>query len=78
MPAIGGEPAAGRVAKSGTNAERTRRQACRLDTRCERKQRAAEMLACNGRLQSWLELTRLARQNIAAAPKPQAQDIVFQ
>jgi putative DNA methylase len=61
--AIGGEPlAAGLVAKLGAKAEVARELAYRLYTLCERKKRAAEALAYNGLVQSWPEITRLARE----------------
>ncbi len=60
--AIGEEPAATLVAKLGAKAEVARELAYRLYTLCERKKRAAEALTYNGLVQSWPELTRLARQ----------------
>jgi putative DNA methylase len=60
--AIGEEPAAALVAKLGAKAEVARELAYRLYTLCERKKRAAEALAYNGLVQSWPELTRLARE----------------
>ena len=59
--AIGEEPAATLVAKLGAKAETARELAYRLYTLCERKKRAAEALSYNGLVQSWPELTRLAR-----------------
>ncbi|MBI2524454.1 MAG: DUF1156 domain-containing protein [Candidatus Rokubacteria bacterium] len=59
----GGEGAASElVAKLGTKAEVARELAYRLYTLCERKKRAAEALAYNGLVQSWPEITRLARE----------------
>lgn len=42
-------------------AETARELAYRLYTICERKKRAAEALAYSGLVQSWPEITRLAR-----------------
>lgn len=59
----GGEPgAAALVGKLGANSEVARELAYRLYTLCERKKRAAEALAYNGLVQSWPEITRLARE----------------
>jgi len=59
----GGEgSAAVLVAKLGAKAEIPRELAYRLYTLCERKKRAAEALAYNGLVQSWPEITRLARE----------------
>jgi putative DNA methylase len=59
----GGEAAAAAlVAKLGSKAETARELAYRLYTLCERKKRAAEALAYNGLVQSWPEITRLARE----------------
>jgi putative DNA methylase len=61
--ASGGESAgAGLVAKLGAKAEIARELAYRLYTLCERKKRATEALAYNGRVQSWPEIVRLARE----------------
>jgi putative DNA methylase len=61
--ASGGEGAAGElVAKLGAKAEVSRELAYRLYNLCERKKRAAEALAYNGLVQSWPEITRLARE----------------
>jgi len=60
--ASGGEDAAAElVATLGAKAEVARELAYRLYTLCERKKRAAEALAYNGLVQSWPEITRLAR-----------------
>jgi putative DNA methylase len=65
----GGEvTAAGLVAKLGTKAEIARELAYRLYTVCERKKRAAEALSYNGLVQSWPEITRLAREGAVAEP----------
>jgi putative DNA methylase len=74
--ASGGEPAAAElVAKLGTKAEVARELADRLYTLCERKKRAAEALAYNGLVQSWPELTRLAREG--AKPRTAKQSEMF-
>ena len=60
--ASGGEGAAAElVAKLGSKAEIARELAYRLYSLCERKKRAAEALAYNGLVQSFPEITRLAR-----------------
>lgn len=59
----GGEGAAASLAgKLGTKAEIARELAYRLYTLCERKKRTTEALAYNGLVQSWPEITRLARE----------------
>jgi putative DNA methylase len=59
----GGESAAAAlVAKLGGKAEPARELCYRLYTICERKKRAAEALSYNGLVQSWPEITRLARE----------------
>ena len=50
------------VAKLGSHAETARELCYRLYTLCERKKRAAEAMAYNGLVQSWPEITRLARE----------------
>jgi len=68
----GGEgAAAGLVGKLGSKAEAARELAYRLYTICERKKRAGEALAYNGLVQSWPEITRLAREGI---PKVQVAE----
>jgi putative DNA methylase len=60
----GGEGAAAAlVGKLGSKAETSRELAYRLYTICERKKRAAEALSYNGLVQSWPEITRLARED---------------
>lgn len=62
--AIGGERAAGdMVSKLGAKAELARELAYRLFTTCERKKRATEALSYNALVQSWPEITRLARES---------------
>ena len=64
----GGEGAAAElVAKLGSKAEIARELCYRLYTLCERKKRAAEALSYNGLVQSWPEITRLAREGGQAA-----------
>jgi putative DNA methylase len=59
----GGESAAAElVTKLGSEAEAARELAYRLYTICERKKRAQEALSYNGLVQSWPEITRLARE----------------
>jgi putative DNA methylase len=72
----GGESAAADlVAKLGSKAEIARELAYRLYTVCERKKRAGEALAYNALVQSWPEITRLAREG----GKPQeAQAALFE
>jgi putative DNA methylase len=64
----GGENAAAElVAKLGGKAEIARELAYRLYTVCERKKRAQEALSYNGFVQSWPEITRLAREGKQAS-----------
>ena len=49
------------IAPLGSTAETARELCYRLYTLCERKKRAAEALSYNSLVQSWLEITRLAR-----------------
>jgi len=48
--------------KLGAKSEIARELAYRLYVLCERKKRTAEALAYNGLVQSWPEITRLARE----------------
>ena len=69
----GGESvAASLVAKLGSKAEIGRELAYRLYTIAERMKRAAEALSYNGLVQSWPEITRLARAEPAIAEPAQA------
>ena len=69
MLASGGEgAAAGLVTKLGAKAEIARELAYRLYTMCERKKRAAEALSYNGLVQSWPEISRLAREDGSLQP----------
>jgi putative DNA methylase len=54
--------AAALVAKRGAKAEIACELAYRLYLLCERKKRNPEALSYNGLVQSWLEITRLARE----------------
>ncbi len=73
----GGEPAAAALAgQLGTQAETARELAYRLYTVCERKKRAAEALSYNGLVQSWPEVTRLARQG--ARPRVEQETLFGQ
>jgi len=67
LEADGEGAAAELVGKLGTKAEIARELAYRLYTLCERKKRAAEALAYNGLVQSWPEITRLAREGASPA-----------
>ena len=59
----GGETAAAQlVAKLGGAADAARELAYRLYSVCERRNRAAEALAYNALVQSWPEISRLARE----------------
>lgn len=73
----GGEGAAAEiVAKLGSQAETARELCYRLYTLCERKKRANEAMAYNGLVQSWPEITRLAREKPSAgAAKPGTNDM---
>ena len=67
---VGGETAAAVLAaKLGSKAETARELCYRLYTLCERKKRANEAMAYNGLVQSWPEITRLARETTLATPQ---------
>jgi putative DNA methylase len=71
----GGEAAAATlVAKLGAKPEIARELCYRLYTLCERKKRANEAMAYNGLVQSWPEITRLARESSAAQGMPEQTD----
>jgi putative DNA methylase len=71
----GGElAAAALVLKLGAKAEVARELAYRLYTLCERKKRAIEALAYNALVQSWPEITRLAREG-ATVPRKGQEDL---
>jgi putative DNA methylase len=61
LEAEGEGAAAGLVEKLGGQAETARELCYRLYTLCERKKRAAEAMAYNGLVQSWPEITRMAK-----------------
>src|SRR5207302_1743603 len=61
LEASGENAAAELVAKLGREAETARELAYRLYTVCERKKRPQEALSYNALVQSWPEITRLAR-----------------
>ena len=66
----GGESAAAELAAPlGAKAEVARELCYRLYTLCERKKRTAEALSYNSLVQSWPEITRLAREK----QKPEAE-----
>jgi putative DNA methylase len=68
LEADGESAAAALAAKMGSKAEIVRELAYRLYTLCERKKRAPEALAYNGLVQSWPEITRLAREGSKPTP----------
>jgi len=67
LEARGEGEAAALVAKLGSQAETARELCYRLYTLCERKKRANEAMAYNALVQSWPEITRLARETPQAA-----------
>jgi putative DNA methylase len=74
----GGENAAALlVAKLGTKAEIARELAYRLYALCERKKRAAEALSYNALVQSWPEISRLAREIPPPAEAGEPQSDLF-
>jgi len=68
LGASGEGAASALVAKLGSQAETARELCYRLYTLCERKKRPTEAMAYNGLVQSWPEITRLAREKPSAAP----------
>jgi len=75
----GGEGAAAElVAKLGSRAETARELCYRLYTLCERKKRANEAMAYNGLVQSWPEITRLARETSAGTTTSGTTDMFEQ
>lgn len=68
LEAGGENAAADLVAQLGSHAETARELAYRLYTLCERKKRAAEALSYNGLVQSWPEISRLARETPQVTP----------
>jgi putative DNA methylase len=74
--ASGGEGAAAElVATLGAKAEVARELTYRLYTLCERKKRAKEALSYNALVQSWPEITRLAREG---GVRPASQTQLFE
>jgi putative DNA methylase len=69
LEAWGESAAAELIAPLGSKAEIARELAYRLYTICERKKRAAEALSYNSLVQSWPEITRLARET--GKPQPE-------
>jgi putative DNA methylase len=67
LEAAGENAAAELISKLGVKAEIGRELAYRLYTVCERKKRAREALSYNGLVQSWPEITRLARSGAQAS-----------
>jgi putative DNA methylase len=66
----GGENAAGALAAAlGSKTEPARELAYRLYNICERKKRSQEALQYNSLVQSWPEITRLARETPSALPQ---------
>ena len=70
LEAGGDQAAAALVTKLGSQAEAARELCYRLYTVSERKKRAADALSYNGLVQSWPEITRLAREG-GVPPSPQ-------
>ena len=62
------------AAKLGAKAEIARELAYRLYSMCERKKRAQEALSYNALVQSWPEISRMAKETRAAQP---AQTTLF-
>ena len=59
---VGGESGAAKIVEGlGGTAETARELCYRLYTLCDRKKRSAEALSYNSLVQSWSEITRLAR-----------------
>jgi putative DNA methylase len=71
----GDQAAADLVAKLGSQAETARELCYRLYTVSERKKRAADALSYNALVQSWPEITRLAREGGTASLQPTLLDI---
>jgi putative DNA methylase len=73
----GGESAAATlVEKLGSKAETARELCYRLYTLCERKKRANEAMAYNGLVQSWPEITRLARESVQSRANQEQGDLL--
>jgi putative DNA methylase len=72
----GGETAAAAIVrKLGPKAETARELCYRLYTACERSKRATEALSYNALVQSFPEITRIAKDGSAA---PQGMDGLFE
>jgi putative DNA methylase len=65
LEANGEDAASILVGKLGSHAETARELCYRLYTLCERKKRSSEAMSYNGLVQSWPEITRLAREKSA-------------
>jgi putative DNA methylase len=78
LEASGEGAAATLVAKLGSQAETARELCYRLYTLCERKKRANEAMAYNGLVQSWPEITGLARGVLSAAASAETSDLFEQ
>jgi putative DNA methylase len=61
------------MAKIGTKAEIARELPYRLYALCDRKKRPSLASAYNGLVQSWQELSRLAREDVAEPRRAQGQ-----
>ena len=72
LEASGESAAASLVAKLGSKAETARELAYRLYAIAERKKRPAEALSYNALVQSWPEITRLARTEAGTTEPAQA------
>ena len=69
LEAVNEEATAGIAARLGAKAETARELCYRLYALCERKKRAAEAASYNSLVQSWPEITRLAREREKQAPQ---------
>ena len=74
LEASGEGAAAALAAKLGSKAETARELCYRLYTLCERKKRAEDAMAYNGLVQSWPEITRLAREVATGSTQPGGSD----
>ena len=77
LEAEGEGAAAELVEKLGGQAETARELCYRLYTLCERKKRAAEAMAYNGLVQSWPEITRMAKAKKEMKPGKQEEPELF-
>jgi len=68
LEAGGESDAAALAAQLGSKAETARELCYRLYTLCERKKRAVQALSYNALVQSWPEITRLARDGAQSQP----------